>query len=66
MSRNQIDAFIVALGLLAEAGAFFALTALGASERLVILGALVCMIFTCLAIGEHSAHHIRKQRERGR
>ena len=64
MSRNQIDGLIIAIGLLAEAGAFFALRAIGASERLVILGALTCMMLTCLAVGEHSAHRIRKQRER--
>jgi len=62
MSRNQIDAAIIVVGLLAEAGVFFALDALGASERLVILGALICMMATCLAVGEHSAHHIRKER----
>jgi hypothetical protein len=66
MSRNQIDGLIVAAGLLAEVVVFFALTALGASERMVTLGALVCMIASCLAIGEHSAHHIRKERERER
>jgi hypothetical protein len=66
MSRNQIDALIIVVGLLAEAGAFFALNALGASERLVILGALVCMMLTCLAVGEHSAHHIRKERRQRR
>jgi hypothetical protein len=66
MTRNQVDALIIVVGLLTEAGAFFALTALGASERLVILGALVCMMLTCLGVGEHSAHHIRKQREQQR
>jgi hypothetical protein len=66
MTRNQADALIIVAGFLLEAGAYFGLTALGASERVVVLGALICMMLTCLAVGEPGIYPVAKDRERRR
>jgi hypothetical protein len=64
MSRNQADILIVIGGLILEAIEVFGLTALGASERLVILGGVVCLILTCLAAGDDGIYDMRGKGER--